>query len=235
MPLAATQSSSVDAVQPFSTDEEPWISNPVKWSDSFALGIPLIDSQHRNLLALLEQVRLMVVENKPPSALQKAMNGLLAYSIEHFETEELVMRLVGFPGLDAHRGLHAQFKSQTESFAEQLEANGLDPTELLRSVKQWLLAHVLQEDPLFAEYARKASVDLSWMALPADLVALSKQQGGKEPESSSSYRFELAVGLAAAAPLVAFAALLLIGLTLNFSSGGHVVAGVAGAGLAAQL
>ena len=66
------------------------------------------------------------------------------------------MQKCGFPGLDAHRGLHAEFIERLEHLVEDYDIYQA-PTQdmaddILEITQGWLIEHILNEDVQYVSY-----------------------------------------------------------------------------------
>jgi hemerythrin len=77
-----------------------------EWSDRLELGIPLIDEQHRRFFDLAASLQ----NNGDEVRVMKTLATLSDYIRSHFRDEEILMEAAGYPGLAAHRLLHARFR-----------------------------------------------------------------------------------------------------------------------------
>ena len=121
---------------------------PRHWNDAFSVGNPHLDSEHRLLLGLIHRL-----EEVGTAGLQEVLDGLIAYANEHFRHEEALMARGGFPGLEAHRGLHEAFRQEVQGFLTRSEQ---EPEVLLGPLRAFLEAwweqHILREDAKYRPY-----------------------------------------------------------------------------------
>eukprot|EP00906_Rhabdomonas_costata_P009493 RCo013424 len=151
--------------------------NPVVWSEIYLVGVPLIDTQHRKLFTLVESLRLAFVLHKADTVVMKTLKGVLSYCAEHFESEELLMQVVGYPSFASHVAQHRQFTATAQGYAERFERGELVPEELFKGLLDWLVTHVMTVDPTIAEYCSKSGVDTASIVTVSDLVkVLEKNQ-----------------------------------------------------------
>eukprot|EP00906_Rhabdomonas_costata_P013891 RCo019913 len=88
------------------------INQPICYCEDWAVGIPLIDSQHLRLFEMIEDLRLAVVTKADPAMVTKVLKGLVDYCGDHFECEQMLMQTIDYPGYRGHYGLHQQFTDQ---------------------------------------------------------------------------------------------------------------------------
>jgi hemerythrin len=114
------------------------------WSEKIEVGLPTIDSQHKQLFDLAatfagngDQIRVM-----------KSLAMLCDYVKTHFLEEEEMMAACGYPELEAHKRLHREFKGMLYKLLENAKHMSLD--EIAEEVKQlingWFYNHILVVD-----------------------------------------------------------------------------------------
>jgi hemerythrin-like metal-binding protein len=126
------------------------------WRPDLATGIREVDMQHRELL-----LQVAALEGAARAGdLQKADDALAyleRYAVEHFATEERIMRDLGYPELDAHRSLHLGFVAQLGR-RKAAHAEARSPAVLLvelgRWMEAWLAEHVMGADAEMARFVR---------------------------------------------------------------------------------
>ncbi|MCG8123374.1 MAG: diguanylate cyclase, partial [Candidatus Thiodiazotropha taylori] len=62
------------------------------WDDNFNTGLPTIDEQHRQLVLMLNELASQFAFESEQIDLSKVFDGLLEYTVYHFETEEAIWR-----------------------------------------------------------------------------------------------------------------------------------------------
>ena len=131
------------------------------WSDDLELGIPLIDGQHRNLVARLESLLEALGTRRPESTVRQWLLFVDSYAREHFHTEERFMKEHGFPGLEAHAELHRHFGQTVVKAQKFIRANpGSEKSlQLVKSVlANWYIQHIKGTDQEYAIYFRNRGI-----------------------------------------------------------------------------
>ncbi len=124
-----------------------------KWDARYETGLPLVDSQHRHLVDLLNRlVEVMTERQQPePDEITALLDGLAAYAVVHFSDEEKLMQEGGCDPrhVEVHQRQHAAFGEQIKlARAEYLAAHqSREILELLvHFVTSWLSFHILGSD-----------------------------------------------------------------------------------------
>lgn len=127
------------------------------WTDSLLTGIHEIDEQHKTLFDVVERLDRAVSSEDKWSAVHYALVELENYVRIHFAVEEALMRLHGYPDLDAHIATHRAFAAALADIKRHSIRNDVsdDMTSLLRS---WLVNHIGKADKAYVPTLRKAPV-----------------------------------------------------------------------------
>lgn len=116
---------------------------PLRLEPSLFLGIPPIDRQHGELVAMINETQEILEQERDGNDLVQILNRLNALCIEHFTTEEGLMREADYPGLSQHKQMHDG--SLERAFDFDSARLGRDPQagrDLLQLLRDWLLAHI---------------------------------------------------------------------------------------------
>jgi len=129
---------------------------PLRWSPDQAVGIDLIDAQHRELYLRAERL-INALRRSDRSEVEQLVRYLGDYVLEHFEAEERLMRESGFPGAAAHRVEHERFKNAFAAMAADFSEKG--PTVLVAMtlhnwISGWLATHLAGSDAELARWLR---------------------------------------------------------------------------------
>jgi hemerythrin len=112
-------------------------------------GHPKLDRDHEILVDLLRELKARDFD----SANVELMGmELLAYLDAHFEHEEQLMDLYGYPGTPEHRDAHNRFRSQAEGLARDCALPDATVQPLVAAIERWLESHMQGEDARFAEF-----------------------------------------------------------------------------------
>jgi len=133
---------------------------PLSWRTEFATGVAEIDEQHKVLVHTLIETAAIPLPEFDRSRLEQVTQGLLAYALYHFETEESLMQQYGYDDAEPaaaqfHVEQHRWFSRQVASVRESLKyADSLPATELLDFLNHWLVDHILNVDKQLGEFIR---------------------------------------------------------------------------------
>ncbi|OGV35492.1 MAG: hypothetical protein A2020_02445 [Lentisphaerae bacterium GWF2_45_14] len=128
-------------------------------TDALRTGIPLIDRQHEEFF---ERANTLLRKCTTPEALnEKDINKILdfiwVYIIEHFTTEEDIMNKYEYSSYGPHKQAHMEFRKQYMAYREQIRASGITPTamrDLLFFMRDWFFKQIITHDIKLADFLK---------------------------------------------------------------------------------
>jgi hemerythrin len=129
-------------------------------------GVAEIDTQHRALLALANQV-LETPDEASPAIFVRAVSFLARYVIDHFAAEEAVM--AGYAGARFHMEFHDRLRRETAEIVACSQREGASKkTKLSVSfmLEDWLIYHIRETDRELANFLRDHSAGGKVSRLP---------------------------------------------------------------------
>jgi hemerythrin len=91
------------------------------WKDAWSIGVPEIDREHAVLVA--DFARLIDPAHRDDHEYQRAaLDALTGHVCRHFDHEEHLMRVHGYPDLRRHAEVHAMLLKQLNHFETLLNA-----------------------------------------------------------------------------------------------------------------
>lgn len=131
----------------------------VTWTDDLSVGIDSIDSDHKLLVDLLNQLHAAVEDGERKETVGSVLNVLIDYTEYHFEREEVMMEACGYPDLGAHGKDHGEFKAKVIEIRDSYLG---DPQSVLGAdvrdfLKTWLATHIKGTDRLYIPHMAKAT------------------------------------------------------------------------------
>jgi hemerythrin-like metal-binding protein len=120
------------------------------WSEQFATGSPLIDTQHRMLIDKINELERLLAGPPPPAKVcSEFLDYLGLYVVTHFKFEEQCMASAKCPAHEQNKKAHADFLAGYGKFKEQLQKEG-PKLELLKHIhltaSNWIKQHILTVD-----------------------------------------------------------------------------------------
>ena len=122
----------------------------LQWSEEFATGSALVDTQHRMLIEKINHLE-QVLNGPPPTkaACDELLEFLGLYVATHFKFEEQCMERAHCPVHEKNKQAHAAFLEIFAKFKLRYKAEG-PKLELLRNLQNaaanWIKDHILAVD-----------------------------------------------------------------------------------------
>lgn len=131
----------------------------VKWEPKFETGIPVIDSQHKKLFMLCNNLH-MALNNKEfggswEDEFRYSIRECFEYCKVHFKSEETLMQAAGFHGLREHKEVHALFIKKVIEYSSMESYSISSAFKLIRFLYEWILSHIAHDDKLFVKSVMK--------------------------------------------------------------------------------
>lgn len=128
------------------------MSEALVWRDAWALGVELLDAQHREMVRLINAV----LDPAAESTVGARLDALIAHLRRHFDTEQVFLRAIDYPLTEQHCREHAL---QLAELVDLRRAVAGDTRALSAEdragIRQWFFNHVVAEDRRFGAYYRR--------------------------------------------------------------------------------
>lgn len=133
------------------------------WTDDLSVGIDLIDEQHKQLIKHLNSLTQAVEEQQGGREVADTLGFLIDYTDFHFSMEERNMEANNYPGFEAHKTLHNEFKAILNKMETEYVEDG--PTPLLAEsidtlLMNWLLKHIRVVDVEFGAFLKNNGISI---------------------------------------------------------------------------
>jgi hemerythrin len=125
------------------------------WSPKLAVGVPAIDSQHKELFARADKLLTAMSQGKSAQEVKPLLEFLDDYCSRHFASEEKLMREKKYPALQEHVSHHATFTKQFQEIVGHFHSKGPSITVSLgiqKLVCGWLVQHIGAVDAKLAGF-----------------------------------------------------------------------------------
>ena len=123
------------------------------WKDSYAIGVPAVDKQHKKLFEMVDNLVMIVndelYESEFKDDCRDAVVFMKSYVIMHFADEEAYQKAIGYKGFDEHKKIHQDFTEEIRNYAQKLENCDYDKSvvkEFVSILAAWLINHVTGDD-----------------------------------------------------------------------------------------
>lgn len=132
----------------------------IKWRDSLAIGVEVIDSQHKELLVRFDRLLNACETGQGVDELKKTLAFLEEYVHTHFDDEEAVQRLRRFPGYEQHRAQHLYFIERIAALREEVNSQGVSVHNVIETnhlLLKWFLNHISKMDAELGRFISSGS------------------------------------------------------------------------------
>ena len=121
------------------------------WKEEYNLGVDLIDKEHQRLFRIINKLFAMKEEEKDNQwVCQEGVKYFKGHAMKHFADEEQYMAEIHYSGLEQHRRIHQEFRTNTiPALEEELERTDYAPDAVdhfMGVCAGWLIGHTLTED-----------------------------------------------------------------------------------------
>lgn len=115
------------------------------WKDEYSVGVAAIDEDHKQLLAIVNELHDSLAEGAASETLARICDDLINHTVVHFDNEERYFAKTDYPRAAAHRLMHQQLKQRILQFRGEISEQ---PPPLGKFVffTDWLAHHIVGED-----------------------------------------------------------------------------------------
>ena len=128
----------------------------IKRRNKFETGIERIDKQHKQLTDIINKLHENIIINKDGSKINELLMDLKVYMINHFTTEEKMLKKYNYPAEKEHIEEHQKFINKVpENLFDNSSANLAKGYRLIEFLKGWITDHVLMHDMEYVSHFKK--------------------------------------------------------------------------------
>jgi hemerythrin-like metal-binding protein len=120
---------------------------PLEWKDSYSVGVPAVDHEHRELIGLVNQLHRALASVQPEDAVAGIFGDLFRAISSHFALEERFMREHGYDQTTQHKADHERLLDELreimDNYHDRKERSG---ENLTACVEAWFANHFQTHD-----------------------------------------------------------------------------------------
>ncbi len=129
------------------------IPDLMAWSARLETSIETIDTQHRELVRLVNLLHKAMRLQKGAAEVGGILNDLAQYTVNHFNYEEELFDKYNYPETAQHKKIHAKLVNQVIDFKKEFESGKATVTmDLMDFLKDWLRNHIMKTDMAYAPF-----------------------------------------------------------------------------------
>ncbi len=114
----------------------------LQWNSEYALGIPSVDHEHRELIGMINTAYGLMAEDADQAAIESCLEDIYAGIASHFALEERHMREARYEEYQAHKDEHENLLDQlmelVDEFVDHPESG---KASLQQSLADWFGVH----------------------------------------------------------------------------------------------
>lgn len=129
----------------------------IAWDDSFKVGNPMIDSQHKRLFEIADELYSLTQasEERKEADTALVLQDCAKYVNFHFSCEEKLMHDSHYGEIEAHISQHKAFTTYVVSLMSDFgRGTKIDLDKLYDFIADWLVQHISTEDKKLANHAQ---------------------------------------------------------------------------------
>lgn len=125
----------------------------ITWDESLSVNVAEIDSQHRKLVAMINELHDAMKSGKGKDVLGRILSGLISYTDSHFKAEEKYFAQFKYPDTAAHVKEHVAFVKKVTEFQTDFEGGRLTVSiDTLYFLRDWLQGHIKGTDKKYSAF-----------------------------------------------------------------------------------
>ena len=124
------------------------------WNDSFATHVGDVDTHHKRLIDLINEIYRGIMLEKGKEVVDKTLNELVDFTVIHFVYEESLFDKYSYEDSKSHKEKHKTLLGQVGEFVGRYKQGEEVSHELLSFLKNWLTKHIMGVDQKYAPYLR---------------------------------------------------------------------------------
>lgn len=131
----------------------------MEWTEALSLDIKSIDTQHRKLVDLINELDTAISEGHGNEVLGKVLGGLLDYTKEHFAYEEQLLEKCDYPSFPSHKAEHDSLTEKVEFLGHIFEkGQSMNTEQIMQFLKIWLQEHILDIDKRYVPFVKEKGI-----------------------------------------------------------------------------
>ncbi len=127
----------------------------ISWSDSFSVYNNFVDEQHKRLIKLVNLLYGLREQGKPMAEQVGALDELIAYTKNHFNTEEVLMQATTYANLAVHQHEHDELLASLALERSRINQSEFDISDdLFLKLRSIVIDHMQTTDKDFGEHLK---------------------------------------------------------------------------------
>jgi hemerythrin len=126
----------------------------IDWTEKLSVGVPSIDTQHKKLVAMANELYDAMKAGHGKDVLNKTLDGLINYTVTHFKYEEKLFAQTGYAASKPHLKEHEDLTKQVLAIQEKMKAgvSFSQSMQVMEFLKNWLTNHIQGSDKSYTAH-----------------------------------------------------------------------------------
>jgi len=117
------------------------------WNSTLATGVKIVDQQHKVLVDMINGLYAAMKAGQGQDVLEKLLDGLAAYTVQHFDMEEKYFDQFKYAETATHKQAHTTLKKQVMDFIGQYKSGKAGVSmDIMNFLRDWLVNHIQKTD-----------------------------------------------------------------------------------------
>ena len=131
----------------------------IPWKNSFSSGFASIDEQHKELIALINELLDRLAADCPLKSVRYYLAEIHHLIAIHFEDEEQIMQATKYRGTATHKNDHDRLLLRIRAIIDEVEQArpNLSKQQLARTLDDWFSVHFRTHDRAFHQLSEKGA------------------------------------------------------------------------------
>lgn len=113
------------------------------WNSKYELGIESIDSDHQNLVGIMDELIGALSGGKGREVTEPLLQKMSEYTISHFRREEFLMKSANYTDYESHLKQHQLFIEKVKEFQQKNKAgDSAVAIEMMKFLRDWFINHI---------------------------------------------------------------------------------------------
>lgn len=131
----------------------------LKWRDSYKTGIEQMDTQHQQLITLINELYLAIRVKESSESLDNILKNLFEYADQHLKDEETLLEEHNYPELAEQKTSHISYHESIKQLQETAETDKVAATlQMYTFLRKWWINHIVIEDKKYGPFLQEKGV-----------------------------------------------------------------------------
>ncbi|MEJ2395804.1 MAG: bacteriohemerythrin [Candidatus Thiodiazotropha sp.] len=132
----------------------------LKWTKNLDTGIEVIDGQHRQIVAYINQIHDAKLSQNH-EAISKVLGDTIEYTVSHFGFEETLLEDARYEFIRPHKKVHELFIKRVSEYKQRFDSGEDVAEELHGLLSRWLFSHILNDDAAYVPSVKASLKDFA--------------------------------------------------------------------------